>query len=164
MANQNRNKKTMIMGTMLGAIVGATSAFFLAPKSGKELRSDMKHHVDSAKDKTFKLKDTVKGSMNDVSTLVKDKSSTLSKEFINQAKQLLDKDIDRINKVNTEENVGLDDLKDVTKDLLKEELKSGKEVRNIVKEEMTDMKNKVSQDLADLKKEIQKEHQLSSSQ
>ncbi len=45
------NTKDFLIGTLVGGIVGATTALFLAPKSGKELRSDISEQAYNAKEK-----------------------------------------------------------------------------------------------------------------
>ena len=42
------NTKDFLIGTLIGGIVGATTALFLAPKSGKELRSDISDQASAA--------------------------------------------------------------------------------------------------------------------
>ena len=50
-------------------------------------------------------------------------------------------------KVQKKDQVTFDDLKNVTKDIMKEKIESGKDIRNIVKEEINDVQGKVSTDI-----------------
>jgi gas vesicle protein len=132
----NVSKKSMIVGSVLGGIVGAATALFVTPKSGKELREDINNQVNTAKDKTLDATDTAKGKINEVAMLVKDKSSNVSKSILKQGEQLTNKAQDVIHSVQKKDKVTLDDLKDVTQDILKEEIEAGKDIRKLVKDEM----------------------------
>lgn len=41
MSKDGINSKDFLIGTLIGGIIGATTALFLAPKSGKELRDEI---------------------------------------------------------------------------------------------------------------------------
>ncbi len=45
------NAKDFLIGSLIGGIVGAATALFLAPKSGKELRDDLNTHAGTLKEK-----------------------------------------------------------------------------------------------------------------
>lgn len=47
--------KSFLWGTLAGAVTGAISALLLAPKSGRELRSDISETAQQAIDKTVDL-------------------------------------------------------------------------------------------------------------
>ncbi|SDY55039.1 Gas vesicle protein [Evansella caseinilytica] len=49
------NVKDFFIGAVIGGIVGAASAALLAPKSGKELRTDICQKATAAKDKSIVL-------------------------------------------------------------------------------------------------------------
>ncbi|OZU89686.1 hypothetical protein CIL03_00665 [Virgibacillus indicus] len=49
--NNNINTKDFIIGTLIGSIVGASTALLLAPKSGRELRSDINQGAVQVKDR-----------------------------------------------------------------------------------------------------------------
>src|SRR5699024_11997693 len=56
----NINSKDFIIGTLIGGIVGAGVALFLAPKSGKELRGDLNQGAMQVKDRAYEWKDVAK--------------------------------------------------------------------------------------------------------
>jgi gas vesicle protein len=151
------SKKGMIVGSVLGGVLGAVTALLVTPKSGKELRKDINHQLVAAKDKTIDAKDTAKGKANEVATLVKDKSSTISQSILKQGEKLSSKAQGLIRKARKKDHVTFDDLKDVTKDIMKEEIESGKEIRELVKEEMKDVQGKVSNDMKKFRRQIRKE-------
>lgn len=61
--------KTFIIGTLVGSVVGAATALFLTPKSGQEMRQ----------------------SLNDQASVVKEKTSTISKTIADQSNQIMSK-------------------------------------------------------------------------
>ena len=67
METNGRNHSGLWKGLMVGSFLGAAASFLLAPKSGKELRSEMKEKTNKALDETkrfysdgrIKFKDTL---------------------------------------------------------------------------------------------------------
>lgn len=55
MSKDGINSKDFLIGTLIGGIIGATTALFLAPKSGKELRDDLNTQANALKEKTDRL-------------------------------------------------------------------------------------------------------------
>ncbi len=74
------NMKDFVIGALVGGIVGAAAGLLLAPKSGKDLRSDVAVQAVSLKDKSA-----------DFSTTAKDKTLQLSKQLQEQSSQLVEK-------------------------------------------------------------------------
>ncbi len=92
--------KDFLIGSLIGGIVGATTALLLAPKSGKELRTDLNDQATQLKDKST-----------EVATMARDKSSTLAQNVSNQTSQAANKvrefstsARDNINKWRTKDN------------------------------------------------------------
>ncbi len=85
------NTKDFLIGTLIGGIVGATTALFLAPKSGKELRSDISDQAHLAKEKTAQLTNDVYEKGNEWVDIAKEKSTTLAKNVSDQSQQVVDK-------------------------------------------------------------------------
>ncbi|MCJ1908538.1 YtxH domain-containing protein [Planococcus ruber] len=69
------SSKDFIIGALVGGIIGAATALFLAPKSGKELRSDLNTHATTLKEKTATYTDTAKEKSGGLTQQVKDQSS-----------------------------------------------------------------------------------------
>ncbi len=56
-AAKSMNKKSVLTGTLVGSVVGATTSLLLAPKGGKELRQDLSQQSKTVVDKSKDLKD-----------------------------------------------------------------------------------------------------------
>ncbi|QPQ34658.1 MULTISPECIES: YtxH domain-containing protein [unclassified Lysinibacillus] len=74
------NMKDFVIGALVGGIVGAAAGLLLAPKSGKDLRSDVAVQAVNLKDKSA-----------DLSSTAKDKTVQLSKQIQEQSSQLVEK-------------------------------------------------------------------------
>lgn len=57
MSDNNLNTKDFVIGTLIGGIVGASVALLFAPKSGKELRSDINYGASQAMERANEFKD-----------------------------------------------------------------------------------------------------------
>jgi len=79
-SNDEVNSKDFIIGALVGGIIGAAAALFLAPKSGRELREDVSTQAIQLKDKTA-----------DFSSTAKEKTSQLSTQLKEQSGQIVDK-------------------------------------------------------------------------
>jgi gas vesicle protein len=55
MESDQRNHSKVLRGLFVGGVLGATAGFLLAPKSGKELRSDIKASTNKALDEIMRL-------------------------------------------------------------------------------------------------------------
>jgi gas vesicle protein len=61
--NQNKNEdssSSFLLGALIGGLVGAAAAIFLAPKSGKEIRSTLNNQAGTLKEKTVQLMNKTK--------------------------------------------------------------------------------------------------------
>ncbi|MBK3496050.1 YtxH domain-containing protein [Viridibacillus sp. YIM B01967] len=76
----NVNVKDFVIGAFVGGIVGAATALFLAPKTGKELRDNVATQASQLKDKSIEFSSTAK-----------EKSVQISKTLQEQSGQLVDK-------------------------------------------------------------------------
>jgi len=55
MQKANGKAKSFLYGAVAGSVLGAAAALLLAPKSGKELRSDLAGSIQTAGEKTQQL-------------------------------------------------------------------------------------------------------------
>ena len=55
MENDQRKYSVLLTGVLVGSVLGATAGFLLAPKSGKELGSDIKAKTNKALNETKRL-------------------------------------------------------------------------------------------------------------
>lgn len=85
------NTKDFFIGALVGGIVGAAASLLLAPKSGKELRSDLVEQAHTMKEKTSSLTSNAmeKGSL--YAQLAKEKSSNIAKTVTEQSSYVADK-------------------------------------------------------------------------
>jgi len=90
-SNNHINTKDFLIGTLVGGIVGALTALFLAPKSGKELRGDLNDHAYLLREKTESLRETAIEKSSEITSTVKDKTSALSKKVSEQSQGLVNK-------------------------------------------------------------------------
>jgi gas vesicle protein len=90
--NQNIDSKDFIIGALVGGMLGAAAALLLAPKAGKDLRSDLNEQAGYLKDKSTEISQiarekssnivrTVSEQSNQVATKVKDLTSNLRKDI-----------------------------------------------------------------------------------
>jgi gas vesicle protein len=90
-SNNHINTKDFLIGTLVGGIVGALTALFLAPKSGKELREDLNDQAYLLREKTESLRETAIEKSSEITSTVKDKTSALSKKVSEQSQGLVSK-------------------------------------------------------------------------
>ncbi|SPU02337.1 putative general stress protein [Bacillus subtilis] len=74
MSKDGINSKDFLIGTLIGGIIGATTALFLAPKSGKELRDDLGSQAVALRDKTDKMTADAKEKGTQYVSIAKDKN------------------------------------------------------------------------------------------
>ncbi|MEN8701338.1 YtxH domain-containing protein [Bacillus infantis] len=87
----NINSKDFLIGALVGGMVGAAAALFLAPKTGKELRTDLNEQAAVLKEKTGHLKDTAMTKGSELASAAKEKTSTLTQSVSKQSSGLVEK-------------------------------------------------------------------------
>jgi gas vesicle protein len=81
MSNEKKGKDLLI-GAFVGGLLGAATALLFAPKSGRELRSDIAEHAQAVSDKTVQMASTVSQKTQDVAKTV----SITTSELVGKAK------------------------------------------------------------------------------
>ncbi len=76
-SNDDVNSKDFLIGALVGGIIGAATALFLAPKSGAELRGDVTTQATHLKEKTVDLSSTAREKTSQLSSQLKEKSGPL---------------------------------------------------------------------------------------
>lgn len=89
-AEETVNTKDFVIGALVGGIVGAAVGLLLAPKTGKDLRSDVASQAVNIKDKSITLSSTAK-----------EKTVKLSNQLKEQSTHLVDKVKSRTSKTPT---------------------------------------------------------------
>ena len=77
---ENIDMKDFVIGALVGGIVGAAVGLLLAPKTGKDLRSDVAQQAVNIRDKSLVLSSTAK-----------EKTVQLSNQIKEQSTQIVDK-------------------------------------------------------------------------
>ena len=77
-----------LLGVIVGGLIGAAAALMLAPKSGKELRTDLNTQASTLKEKTSGYTDTAKEKSSDLTQQVKEKSSDLTQQVKEKSNDL----------------------------------------------------------------------------
>lgn len=92
------SSKDFVIGAIVGGVIGAAAALFLAPKAGKDLRNDVIVQAGTLKEKSSGLtsqakeKATVlKEKGTELASQAKEKSSQISKKVQEQAGPVVDK-------------------------------------------------------------------------
>ncbi|MEK3798196.1 YtxH domain-containing protein [Peribacillus sp. FSL H8-0477] len=95
----SKSSKDFVVGAIIGSIVGAATALFMAPKPGKELRNDLNVQAKSLTEKTEKLRQTAMEKGSDLM----EKGSGLAETAMEKTKPVADivttKSTDILNKV-----------------------------------------------------------------
>lgn len=85
------NNKGFLMGSLIGGLVGAAAALFLAPKSGKEMRGDLSQQANVMKERTGKLTSETLEKGSGIANVAKEKTATLSQVVTEQSSQIMSK-------------------------------------------------------------------------
>ncbi|WP_159881400.1 YtxH domain-containing protein [Paenibacillus puerhi] len=83
MSEENKGKEFLV-GAVVGSILGAITALLLAPKSGKELRSDIAEGYQQASEKTQQVASEVSEKTKQLATEVSVKTSSAAKTISRQ--------------------------------------------------------------------------------
>ncbi|UOQ86324.1 YtxH domain-containing protein [Gracilibacillus salinarum] len=85
---QNINSKDFLIGSLIGGIVGASLALIFAPKSGKELRSDLNQGATYVKDRANEWKDVAYEKGNEWGHYAKEQSQTWGQTLSDKSQDL----------------------------------------------------------------------------
>lgn len=87
----NTSNKGFLVGTVIGGVVGAATALLLAPKSGKEFRSDLNEQAAYIRLKTEQAKNSAVEKGQGFAQTAKEKTAGLSQTLSEQSSQVVDK-------------------------------------------------------------------------
>jgi gas vesicle protein len=82
---------SFLFGALIGGLVGAATALFLAPKSGRELRSDINNQARIINDKTEKIRQVAVEKGTEFVEVAKTKTGTITDTVTKQANTLMNK-------------------------------------------------------------------------
>jgi gas vesicle protein len=100
--NETSGSKEFLFGAIIGGLVGAATALFLAPKSGREMRTELNTQADHLKGKTSQLYDVAKGKSAELAEVAKGKTSSIGQVVSKQSNEIMSK-VKAIKPVKTED-------------------------------------------------------------
>ncbi|WP_316570992.1 YtxH domain-containing protein [Neobacillus sp. YIM B06451] len=89
--DRNVTSKDFLTGAVIGGLIGAAAALFLAPKSGRELRETVSGQAVALKERTAQMRDSVVEKTNEITSMTKEKTSALTQAVSQQSANLMDK-------------------------------------------------------------------------
>ncbi|WP_335871300.1 YtxH domain-containing protein [Bacillus sp. 2205SS5-2] len=95
--SSSTNSKDFMVGALIGTVIGAATALFLAPKAGKDLRNDVNTQATNLKVKTTEWKDTAVEKGNNFAEAAKDRTAVIKKSvqdsgIVDKVKNMRSKD------------------------------------------------------------------------
>lgn len=90
-SDESINTKDFLIGALIGGIVGAATALFLAPKSGKELRSNMNEQAIVLKEKTGQFRETAVAKGTVLASAAKEKTNAITNTVSKQSSEIMNK-------------------------------------------------------------------------
>lgn len=89
--NDSHGAGSFLFGAIVGGVIGAATALFLAPKSGSEMREDFSSQANQLKAKSIEISTVAKDKATEFTSVAKEKTGGLSKTISEQSGQLVDK-------------------------------------------------------------------------
>jgi gas vesicle protein len=96
---------SFLFGALVGGVIGAATALFLAPKSGSEMREDFTTQAVQLKDKSIEISSVAKEKATEFTSVAKVKTEELSKTLQGQSEQLVEK----VKSMTSKSSVPMDD-------------------------------------------------------
>lgn len=90
-SEENINTKDFLIGALIGGMVGAATALFLAPKSGKELRNEINEQATAIKGKTGQFRETAVAKGTELAVVAKEKTNAITQTVSKQSSGLVNK-------------------------------------------------------------------------
>ncbi|MGN7388348.1 YtxH domain-containing protein [Sporosarcina sp. SAFN-015] len=89
--DDNSGAGSFLLGALVGGVIGAAAALFLAPKTGREMRDDFSEQAVQIKNKGIELSAVAKDKATEITSVAKEKTDGLTKTIQEQSGQLVDK-------------------------------------------------------------------------
>ncbi|WP_053367416.1 YtxH domain-containing protein [Bacillus sp. FJAT-27245] len=89
--DRNVTSKDFLAGAVIGGLIGAAAALFLAPKSGRELRETVSGQAVALKERTAQMRESVMEKTNELTSMTKEKTAALAQAVSQQSTNLMDK-------------------------------------------------------------------------
>ncbi|ENH96031.1 hypothetical protein J416_12929 [Gracilibacillus halophilus YIM-C55.5] len=114
------NAKSLFIGVVTGSVIGAATTLLTTPKSGKELRTDVKHRsnevvqsINHLREEGFDLKDQIAKTSKEGAALIRDLSADV-KQSVESWKKTVEPHQKNIQKYLTQIEESLKELEDKT--------------------------------------------------
>ena len=89
--DDNSGAGSFLLGALVGGVIGAAAALFLAPKTGREMRDDFSEQAVHLKNKGIELSSVAKDKATEITSAAKEKTDDLTKTIQVQSGQIVDK-------------------------------------------------------------------------
>ncbi|MFS0689156.1 YtxH domain-containing protein [Sporosarcina sp. 179-K 8C2 HS] len=89
--NDDSGAGSFLLGALVGGVIGAAAALFLAPKTGREMRDDFSEQAVQLKNKGIELSTVAKDKATEITSVAKEKTDGLTKTIQEQSGQIVDK-------------------------------------------------------------------------
>jgi gas vesicle protein len=120
MSDNNMNGKDFLLGAVVGGVIGAVSALLLAPKTGKELRSDLSDQYQNVSERTQKLANDVSERTQKIAADVNERTQKLAGEVNVRSQEIAGKAKDVASTVTSEIKAWKEAKKDQVEDAVEE--------------------------------------------
>lgn len=102
MSDNNMNGKDFLLGIVVGSALGAITALLLAPKSGRELRSDISDQYHTVSEKTQKIATEIGDKTQKIASELSDKTQKIASEVGEKSQELIGKAKEVVSTVSNE--------------------------------------------------------------
>lgn len=87
----NSSTKDFLIGALIGGVVGAATALFLTPKSGRDIRSNITHQAHTLKEKTNQFRETAMNKGSELAEVAMEKTTSIGQTVSKQSNELISK-------------------------------------------------------------------------
>lgn len=87
----NLNTKDFLIGALIGGVVGAAAALFLAPKSGRDIRHEISTQALTLKEKSGHLREVAVNKGTEIAEVAKEKTTSFGQTVSKQSNELMNK-------------------------------------------------------------------------
>ncbi len=108
---ESSSSGSFLMGAVVGGVIGAAAALFLAPKTGKEMRDDFSTQAVQLKNKSIELSSTAKDKAVDLTATAKDKAADFTSTAKDKAADLSSTAKEKATQLSTAAKEKSEDLK-----------------------------------------------------
>jgi gas vesicle protein len=135
-----KKQKGLALGTVVGAAVGATATLLVSPKSGDEVREDIRQQLTKGKSKTAEMKNELTNKLGELSGILNESTSAVSQTVKEKSENVINEATQLLSKMDSQENmVSTDELKSIVRELMHEGRHTSEEIKVIVEIELREI-------------------------